>query len=196
MTDRVVLFIDAQNTYRGARRSFLQTVTSRPDRPDSRRTVDLLPRSNREQSRAATGPDLHREAGISEAAAGLWRTHEAMCRMGASRRHCRPALRYPFSWPRLPAEEKGIDVALAIDFVMGAIDDAYHIGVIFSTDTDLRPALEVVATRFGGAPRGEVAAWRSPTENRRLSVKGKNVWCHFLDQNDYLAIHDPTDYNT
>ena len=69
------------------------------------------------------------------------------------------------------------------------------IGVIFSTDTDLRPALEVVSERFAGARRAEVTAWRSPTANRRLSVQGRSTWCHFLDQADYSAVHDATDYN-
>lgn len=104
-------------------------------------------------------------------------------------------LRYPFAWPQRPAEEKGIDVALAIDFVMGAVDGAYDIGVIFSTDTDLRPALEIVAARFAGTRRPEVAAWRSPSANRWLSIPGRRIWCHFLDQTDYSAVHDPNDYN-
>ena len=54
------------------------------------------------------------------------------------------ALRYPQTWPTDPAEEKGIDVALAIDFVRFAIYGAYDVGVIMSTDSDLQPALEFV----------------------------------------------------
>jgi uncharacterized LabA/DUF88 family protein len=37
--------------------------------------------------------------------------------------------------------EKGIDVALAVDFVRLAIEGAYDVGVMFSHDTDLLPAL-------------------------------------------------------
>ncbi len=200
MTDRVVLFIDAQNTYRGARRSFFQTITSHVEgQIDPIRAGQLIcSRGPTGSSRALQQVRIYTGRPESSKQPRAYGAHMKQCaaweRAGAI--VIPRTLRYPFSWPRLPAQEKGIDVALAIDFVMGAVDGAYDIGVIFSTDTDLRPALEVVATRFGGAPRGEVAAWRSPTANRRLSVKGKDLWCHFLDQNDYLVVHDATDYNT
>lgn len=45
------------------------------------------------------------------------------------------ALRYSQTWPTDPAEEKGIDVALAIDFVRFAIYGVYDVGVIMSTDS-------------------------------------------------------------
>jgi hypothetical protein len=107
-------------------------------------------------------------------------------------------LRYPPGWPAQPAEEKGIDVTLAVDFVMMASRGEYDVGVLMSTDTDLKPALEAVCglTRGGGAPRCEVAAWQSEgTRSRRLSVPGGRVWCHWLHEEDYLAVADPTDYN-
>ena len=53
-------------------------------------------------------------------------------------------LRYPPTWPTDPAQEKGIDVAWAIDFVRLAITGAYDVGVMMSTDTDLLPALRFV----------------------------------------------------
>jgi uncharacterized LabA/DUF88 family protein len=46
------------------------------------------------------------------------------------------------SWPEQPAEEKGVDVALGIDFVRLAVRGAHDVGVLMSTDTDLVPALE------------------------------------------------------
>ena len=49
-------------------------------------------------------------------------------------------LRYPQNWPIDPAQEKGIDVAFAIDFVRLAITGAYDVGVMMSIDTDLLPA--------------------------------------------------------
>ena len=52
-------------------------------------------------------------------------------------------LRYQPPWPTDPAQEKGIDVALAIDFVRLAITGAYDVGVMMSTDTDLLPGTEV-----------------------------------------------------
>ena len=61
------------------------------------------------------------------------------------------SLRYPRGWPTVPAQEKGIDVALAVDFVKLAVEGDYDVGVMLSTDNDLLPALEVVAatTRAG-----------------------------------------------
>ena len=105
-------------------------------------------------------------------------------------------LRYPRNWPQEPAEEKGIDVALAIDVVTMAIRREYDVAVVMSTDTDLKPALEAVTTLGGDPyPRCEVAAWSSPEgHSRRLSISGKRLWCHWLDSDDYRNVADPTDY--
>ena len=104
-------------------------------------------------------------------------------------------LRYPRGWPAQRAQEKGIDTALAIDFVTMAVDGLYDIGVIMSTDTDLVPALEFVRSRFAGERHVAVAAWRSRDSRRRLSIPGVNVWCHWLDRDDYDSVADPTNYN-
>lgn len=101
-------------------------------------------------------------------------------------------LRYPFDWPKSPAEEKGIDVALALDFVTLAVDGDYNIGVIVSTDTDLRPALEYVMEK--NLASVEVAAWYT-TYSRGLSLPDKPVWCHRLTKLDYDAVADYRDYN-
>ena len=104
-------------------------------------------------------------------------------------------LRYPRSWPTQRAQEKGIDTALAIDFVTMAFDGLYDVGVIMSTDTDLLPALEFVRTRFAGQRHVAVAAWRSPHSRRRLSIPGSNIWCHWLNRDDYDSVADLTNYN-
>lgn len=54
--------------------------------------------------------------------------------------------------------EKGIDVQIAVDFVRGAIEDKFDVGVLFSCDTDLLPALEAVID-LKGPESCEVAAW-------------------------------------
>ena len=93
---------------------------------------------------------------------------------GALRRRwsCREHSATPAVGRRGPAEQKGVDVELAIDFIAGAIDRSYDVGIIFSTDTDLRPAIEFVATRFQQYPRAEAAAWRGPGSNRALKARG------------------------
>jgi hypothetical protein len=66
-----------------------------------------------------------------------------------------------------------------------------------STDTDLRPALEaVVALRSRGGPHCEVAAWTSSRSAPRLRIAGANLWCHYLNVDDYLGMVDPTDYTS
>jgi hypothetical protein len=92
--------------------------------------------------------------------------------------------------------EKGIDVALAIDFVATAVRGEYDVGVIVSTDTDLKPALEAVAGLGGNPyPRAEVAAWSTQAQHsHRLSIPGRRLWCHRLDEHDYQSVADPTDY--
>ena len=103
-------------------------------------------------------------------------------------------LRYPREWPRDRAQEKGIDVQLAIDFVAGAIDDSYDTGIVCSTDTDLLPALEFVATRFG-RERAETAAWLASGKGSELRLRRPSTWCHRLELTDYESVRDPTDYS-
>ena len=69
------------------------------------------------------------------------------------------ALRYPQGWPAVPAQEKGDDVALAVDFVKLAIEGDYDIGVMMSTDNDMLPALEVVHNHDQGRIHAAVPAW-------------------------------------
>ena len=102
-------------------------------------------------------------------------------------------MRYPYRYPEEPAEEKGIDVALAIDFVTMAVDDKYDVGVIFSTDTDLCPALEYVVRTCEKTV--EVAAWHGVKHNRGLRVEGAGIWCHRLVKADYDTVADYRDYN-
>lgn len=103
-------------------------------------------------------------------------------------------LRYPFPYPEKKPEEKGIDVQLAVDFVMMAVRGEYDIGVVMSGDTDLRPAIEEVA-RLPDV-RAEVAAWKPDTGyGQRISIKGMRLWCHWLDRIAYEGIRDHRDYN-
>jgi len=200
MADRVVLFIDAQNVYRGARETFCERGAFHTDgQIDPLKIGELIcsrPPEGHErvlhQVRVYTGrPDSTKQP---KAYAAHMRQCAQWERAGVS--VIPRSLRYPWDYPDSRAEEKGIDVALSIDFAMGAIDGAYDVGIIFSTDTDLRPALEVVANRFPEYPRAETAAWKGNGANRRLSIAGpKRIWCHMLHRADYEAVHDSTDYN-
>ena len=201
MPDRLVLFIDYQNAYREARAAF-RGLIDHPQRGqfDPFRLGELIAERNarapRElaQVRVYRGrPDRNRDP----------RTHGANVRQSVAQEVSernkvmvitRP-LRYPADWPSHAAEEKGIDVALAVDFVMMAVRREFDIGVIMSTDTDLKPALEAVVS-LRGNPRCEVAAWNGPTSHwRRITVRSARLWCHRLNEQDYAAVADLTDYN-
>ncbi len=99
-------------------------------------------------------------------------------------------LRYPKGSPIQPPQEKGIDVALAVDFVSLAHRRAYDVGVIASHDTDLMPAFEAVLELK--LAHVESAAWRG---RNRLQFPGTQLpWCHALDEADFLRVHDTRNY--
>lgn len=52
-------------------------------------------------------------------------------------------LRYPRDWPDEPAQEKGIDVLLALSVVTAAADGACDRVFVATRDTDLEPAFEL-----------------------------------------------------
>lgn len=91
--------------------------------------------------------------------------------------------------------EKGIDVQLAIDFVTMAFQDEYDVGILFSVDTDLNPAIEAIHSSSCRAVP-EVAAWAGPNEPRKR-LGGRTspaTWCHWLDEQCFQAVADPVDY--
>ncbi len=105
-------------------------------------------------------------------------------------------LRYPQGWPQCAAkpEEKGIDVALAIDFVMMAHRNQFDVGIIMSCDTDLRPAIEAVMADTD--KRVEVAAWKATAgDGQRLAVPKRDIWCNWLTLDHYNKCADGTDYS-
>lgn len=207
MPKRVMVFIDYQNMYRGARRAFhdhrfdphfygqvdpvkLATYLTH-DADDERELVGVriyrgIPSSGRD-------PRGYSAARKQNAAWGRDPLTEVVAR----------PLRYPEGWPdsHAPGErpqEKGIDVALAMDFAVMGLEKRYDVGIMFSADTDLKPALEYIVgkTRAWGAPRAEVAAWRSPhVRSGRLSISGTpKPYCHWIDEERYELLRDNTDY--
>ena len=200
---RVILFIDHQNMYKGARDAFFSS--SRPHFTAGQfnpvKMGELIcslphppPGSTRrlEQVRIYTGQPDNIKQPNSYAASR--KQFASWVRQGV--KLFPRKLRYPSDFPANPPKEKGVDVALSIDFVALAIDGAYDVGIIASTDTDMVPALEFVIQRFHGNPCVEVTAWHGEGKNYypRLSSKTWRTWCHWLKKADYEAIHDPKNY--
>jgi uncharacterized LabA/DUF88 family protein len=209
MSQRTIVFIDSQNTYKGARETFfIPEGAVVPHGPGyhgqfhplkigellvSRHPVGVSADRTLVEVRIYTGrPDPRRDGKTSSA-------HMRQCteweRSGVTIIH-RP-LRYPYGWPERSQpgeqlEEKGIDVALAVDFVTMAVDGKYDVGIIFSTDTDLCPAIEYVLNMKDVSP--EVAAWRGSYDHG-LKIAGQHLWCHRLTKADYVAVSDYRDYN-
>ena len=46
------------------------------------------------------------------------------------------------------SREKGIDVKIATDLIIGALDNKYDTAILVSSDTDLVPAIDEVRKRF------------------------------------------------
>ncbi len=191
MSRRVALFIDYQNVYKGARETFHERrspsswgqvfpramgelICSLPQPADDRELVDVrvcLGRPSQQQDARGYA------AGRRQIA--VWEKQGVTV--------VPRTLRYR---PGLPPEEKGIDVSLAIDFVAGAVDGAFDVGIIFSTDTDLVPALEFVLKRPRLNVIPEVAAWWGDGANAALAVSGSSVWCHRLTEEHYQRVRD------
>lgn len=86
----------------------------------------------------------------------------------------------------MPPQEKGIDVAIAVDLMHLAFTRQYDALVLFSSDTDLLPALEVIADHR--LVHLEVACWRHCNS---LSFSGgatRRPWCHWLNAADWAAV--------
>ena len=58
-----------------------------------------------------------------------------------------------------------------------AVTGDHEVGILMSTDTDLKPALKAVATLAHGqiTPRAEAAAWSCNALRRRISTGGKQA---------------------
>lgn len=196
MALRVLVFIDSQNTYKGAREAFFQ-----PEDFHTRGNVDPLELGNLLAARKPAGQSKE-DRNLTQVrvytgapTARDPKSYSAHRRRVAAWRSkgvevIERDLRYPPGFPNSRPQEKGIDVALAIDLVILAIEKAYDVGVVVSSDTDLRPAVDYVRTK--GLQAIEICTWigRNP-----MAQSNKTLWCHFLSRADYDQVSDHRDYN-
>jgi uncharacterized LabA/DUF88 family protein len=196
----VVVFLDWQNVYKGARESFHEK-THAPIcgqvKPVAlaERIAEIIPDGDLKQVRIYRGiPSNERDPKGYGAARRQMSAWDAAASEKSRLHVYMRTLQYLDGYePR----EKGIDVQLAIDYVTLGVAGDYDVGVIFSTDTDLKPALDAVYD-FNGPKRPWpwVAAWSGPNHAPRcISASGKRkVPCAWLDESSYNKIRDYTRY--
>jgi uncharacterized LabA/DUF88 family protein len=198
MTQRVIVFLDEKNVYKSAREAFFEKTAYH-----TKGNVHPLDVANLLVSKLPVGVTEPRALQEVRLYTGRPSSSIEPKSYGAHMKQCsgwekvgvnvitRP-LRYLTRTP--PGDQKGVDVALAVDFVTLAIEGAYDVGIIFSRDSDLRPALEYVTSK-PSFPRAEVACWWSPKAQSYLSIAGISLWSHRLIEADYKSVCDHTDYN-
>ena len=65
----------------------------------------------------------------------------------------------------------------------------FELGLIFSADTDLRPALEYVNSEEV-EPKGEVVAWRGIDSTYRLTTSHNFPFCHWIGEAEIEKVSD------
>jgi uncharacterized LabA/DUF88 family protein len=194
MVDRVVVFMDYQNVHGWARRQFYpHGADPAQGHVDPLRVAQYLcQRRSREsvlkQVRVYRGrPNPERQPGAARANDRQTSVWQRSALVKVIRRN----LRYPPDYPASPAEEKGIDVAIAVDLIHAALmDKDMDAAILFSSDTDLLPALELIDRLK--CTHIEVAAW---AKGNRLRFDGTQLpWCHSVDEPAYRTLEDHTDY--
>lgn len=146
MAKRVVVFIDYQNVYHSARDAFHSSTGPHwVGQINPRALANLIMDLDHNTDRVLNEIRIYR---------GLLSNSKDPKGYGAARHQmaawaklpwvevtARP-LRYPWDYPNHKAEEKGIDVQIAVDFVVMAVRREYDIGILMSGDTDLYPPLK------------------------------------------------------
>lgn len=192
-TDRVMVFMDYQNVHNWARKKFHgydadpaaghvfpqkvgELLVSRRNRPSKLAEVRVY----------RGRPSPTKQAGAARANDRQTSDWQLSPKTTVIRRN----VQYPPGWPTQKAAEKGIDVAIAVDMIRLAMSGAYDAAILFSSDNDLMPAVEVL----WDLPRVavEVACWSGAHRLRMPNTK--SPWCHNLNRSDYDRVKDVFDY--
>ncbi|MCC5951049.1 MAG: NYN domain-containing protein [Acidimicrobiia bacterium] len=206
MPQRLKVFIDYQNAYMRARDAFGDETTRRNftfGQFNPQRLGIRLRQMAADAGKDRTLDEVRVYRGEPDAKHNP--TGQAACQRQVRYWSAQPAVQVftrpldyrPTRWENnAPAEwdvrEKGIDVMLAVDLVVGAIRNEYDVAILMSADTDLLPAAEAV---IGAGKWIEFAAWRPDVGYAsHLRVQGRRTWCHHLRRRDFEIIADPTDY--
>lgn len=192
----VEIFIDYQNLHHSAHESFCAHGADVRDcliHP-MRFTIELLKKRTastgvKDLSLAAVNvyrgmPNPRKEPRLASAAS---KQHAAWGRYDQRVAVHTRALRYPSDWPDERAQEKGVDVLLAIHLTQAAIQKRADLLIVVSRDTDLLPAVELAnQLRPGGV---EVATWYGQS-----SLRSEGVASHILGEAAFRASRDTMKY--
>lgn len=198
MSQRVVVFLDWQNVYRRARDAFFldgdpHTCGQVDPVALARLLAARVPNGVLQQVRIYRGIPTNKADPKGYAAN---RRQTAAWKKNSD--HLVEIYLRPLQYlPNLPPREKGIDVQLAIDYVVLAVRGQYDVGILFSNDTDLVPALDAVFDLNGSMPpHPRVAAWSGPNDHpRRITPSGKrSAPCIWLDEAAFNSVADLRDY--
>ncbi|MFC7382473.1 NYN domain-containing protein [Sphaerisporangium rhizosphaerae] len=188
MTERVAVFLDYQNVHLSGHGLFEAYGTPLYSCvPEPAKIADMIAKRRGRPSEAVAvrvyrgRPDPNHQptpAAANDAQAARWQ-RDARVHM------VRRQLNYR-GWPDRPPQEKGIDVAIAVDLIHLALRGQYDALVLFSSDTDLLPAVETIKNlRLGHV---EVACWSG---HKPLRIARTNLpYCHFLNEDCWLEIVD------
>lgn len=101
-------------------------------------------------------------------------------------------LRYLMGRSLHEAEEKGIDVQLAIDAMTMGLQGEYDLAILATVDTDLLPVVEglLVLKEKTGSPDVVVIGWAGTSKHLEAGVPVR-----WIGKHDYDAVRDRNDYN-
>ena len=204
---RVVVFIDYQNVYHGARDVFGPQPPNNP--PPTFGNVYPLKLGQMLCDRGLTADPQRVLTGVR-----VYRGKPVTGR--SSDKVCQAFARQTVQWSRTPGvdvftrplkyhratgrngtrywagQEKGVDVKMALDISIGAHRNDYDTAVVVTADTDFLPALEEAAN---AGKRVETATWWVSKSHRGpLRVPNQKIWNHNLDESCFDLVRDDTDY--
>lgn len=195
---RLAVFIDYQNAYRGARRAFgsgdaPHIVGQFDPLKIARAIAQRHPSYSGAKLRSLVSvvtyrglPGANRDpTGYAAARKQIAKWNRTTDPNGITPQVRTRPLAYGINGPR----EKGIDVLLALDLAFAAAEGQFDVVVLFSGDSDLLPALER-ASQFNVVC--ETAMWQGG--NRQLPKTDYIQWEHRLTRLDYENSHDSFDY--
>jgi hypothetical protein len=179
--ESIALFLDYQNVHLTGRDVFASGTPAHKCVPDPARLADLIA-GKRSRPSIASVVKVYRGLPSPTYDSVKYAYNQAQAADWTRDRRVQVNHR-PLRYSNGQAREKGIDVAVAVGLVHFAMRGQFDALVLFSADTDLLPAIELI--KSAGWTHTEVAAWRG---GPRLRLTSGNLWCHLLDKADWSAV--------